>query len=372
MKKMFRHSLCTLFIFYSVNVTAQNATNAQSKNYLDLSWKEVATKMPDEWYASSEAKMAADSVLKYQVEIGGWPKNNTFHKGVDQVEMARIKSSGIGATFDNSATTTEMMFLCKVYAKQKDERYRIAFEKALNYMLKAQYSNGGWPQFYPFREGNSVSYASHITYNDNAMVNVMQLLKDVAEGKPLYAVMQLSEDLKAKAKNAFDKGVDCILKTQIKVNGKPTVWCAQHDEFTLLPANARAYELASFSGQESAAIAQLLMEINNPSKEIIAAVQGAVIWFEVNKITGISVENRPGADGKKNMVVLENAAAAPVWARFYDLETSKPFFCDRDGIKKATLAEIGDNRRNGYSWYTSAPEKLLKKFPEWKKKWSVN
>ena len=27
---------------------------------------------------------------------------------------------------------------------------------------------------------------------------------------------------------------------------------------------------------------------------------------------------------------------------------------------------MGHNRRNGYSWYTTAPEKLLKKYPEWK------
>ncbi len=32
-----------------------------------------------------------------------------------------------------------------------------------------------------------------------------------------------------KANQAFDKGIDCILQTQILVEGKPSVWCAQHD-----------------------------------------------------------------------------------------------------------------------------------------------
>ena len=31
----------------------------------------------------------------------------------------------------------------------------------------------------------------------------------------------------------------------------------------------------------------------------------------------------------------KDSTALAQWARFYDLETGKPFFCDRDGIKKA-------------------------------------
>ena len=52
-----------------------------------------------------------------------------------------------------------------------------------------------------------------------------------------------------------------------------------------------------------------------------------------------------------------------------NLEDNTPFFCDRDGIKKATLAEIGAERRNGYAWYTNQPKEVLKKYPKWKKKY---
>ena len=95
--------------------------------------------------------------------------------------------------------------------------------------------------------------------------------------------MQISEEMRLRAKEAFDKGIECILRTQIIVDGQPTVWCAQHDEFTLAPANARSYELASFSGTESVGITMLLMDIENPSKKIIGAVNGAIAWFESNK-----------------------------------------------------------------------------------------
>jgi pectinesterase len=114
------------------------------------------------------------------------------------------------------------------------------------------------------------------------------------------------------------------------------------------------------------------MNIDNPSTKIIEAVNGAVKWFEKNKIEGIKIEQENDPEGKKNRIVVEDKNASPLWARFYDLETSKPFFCSRDGIQKNSLADISYERRNGYSWYTNSPEQVLKRYPEWKKKWILN
>lgn len=366
-------SISSFIIFLTIPllVNAQNGNQDNPKSYLDLNWKQVATRMPEDWYGSVEAKMVADSVLKYQTEIGGWPKNSGFHKGVNAEEMTRIKSSGIGATFDNGATLTEMMFLTKIYSKIKDERYRESFFKALNYIYIAQYPNGGWPQFFPYRPSKSVAYSSHITYNDNAMVNVMLFLRDIVNENERYIPMRISDELRNKAKVSFDKGIECILNTQIHVDGKPTVWCAQHDEHTLAPANARAYELASFSGAESVGITLLLMDIENPSKEIINAVNGSVKWFKNHKLEGIILRAITNNDGEKDFEVVEDKTAPSIWARFYDLETGKPYFCDRDGIKLNTFAELSYNRRNGYDWYTYAPEKLLKNYQEWAHKWNI-
>jgi PelA/Pel-15E family pectate lyase len=198
-------------------------------------------------------------------------------------------------------------------------------------------------------------------------VNTMRFLKEIYSDDIAFSAMDLQKDVKQKAQKAFDKGVDCILKTQIVVNGKPTVWCAQHDEVTLAPANARSYELASFSGAESVGIVLLLMELNRPSKEIIASVEGAVKWFETHKIEGIRLNSFVNKDGLKDLEVVKDESAPTLWARFYDLETEKPYFCDRDGIKKESFAEMGHNRRNGYDWYIDAPEKLIQKYPGWKK-----
>jgi len=55
-----------------------------------------------------------------------------------------------------------------------------------------------------------------------------------------------------------------------------------------------------------------------------------------------------------------------------ELENNRSFFCDREGIKKYSLMEIGQERRNGYGWYSEAPQKVLDTYPAWKHKWSVN
>jgi len=233
----------------------------------------------------------------------------------------------------------------------------------MNYIFISQYKNGGWPQYYPLRSG----YYCRITYNDDAMVNILKFLDEIISDNEEFTALQISKENKLKAQEAFKKGLDCIVKTQIIVDNKPTVWCAQHDEITLAPAKARSYELPSFSGSESVGITLLLMSIENPSEDIIAAVNGAVQWFESNKIEGIKLERETDKNGKKNRIVVEDASASPLWGRFHDLETSKPFFCSRDGIKKNSMAEISHERRNGYSWYTSSPERVLKEYPEWEK-----
>lgn len=334
-----------------------------------MQWKAVATKMPKEWYASEQAAQVARQVIHCQTPKGGWPKNMPFHKPIDEEKIKQIQTTGIGGNFDNRATTTEMRFLAKIYAHQKNEAYKKAFLKAMDYIFEAQYDNGGWPQFYPVRP--NVRYSAHITYNDNAMVNVMLLLRDVYQNKGDMARLALSDTLRERAKQAFDKGVECIINTQIKVNGKPTVWCAQHDEMTLEPASARAYELASYSGDESMSILMLLMQINNPSSQVINAVRCGAEWMKNHAIKNMRVERYTEKNGQKN-VRLVKAPGHDIWARFYDLTTEKPFVCDRDGVKKASLQEIGGERRCGYSWYVEEPAKMLERYEQWERQLAKN
>lgn len=332
----------------------------------ELSWKKVATSMPAAWYGSEESVKVAENILLYQRNVGGWPKNIEKHKQLSEQDKSRIlkEKTSPDAIFDNSATTTEMRFLAKMYSKTKNQLYKVSFNRGLQFILDAQYDNGGWPMFYPLKEG----YYTHITFNDDAIVNILRLLKDITEKKPDLNTITEKEKIPF-AEKALDKGINIILKTQIIVDGKQTVWCAQHDEKTLLPSKARSYELPSFSGGESAGIIVFLMEIPDPGPKIIASVTSAVEWLEAHRLKNIKWESFTNKDGLSDRRIINDPAAGDMWARFYDLETGKPFFCDRDGIKKNSIEEIGHERRNGYSWYTDAPQEVLDIYPDWKEKW---
>jgi pectinesterase len=204
------------------------------------------------------------------------------------------------------------------------------------------------------------------------MVNILNVLEEI-KNETNYFSIKPTVEVVAKANIAFKKGIDCIINTQYKQHGVLTGWCAQHDEKTLMPTKARAYELPSLSGAESAKIVLLLMTIENPSPEIINAVNSAYSWFEKVKITGLREDRVYNENGKvidKIMVPDENAA--PIWARFMELEDNKPFFCDRDGVKKYSITEISAERRNGYGWYTDKPKEVLKKYARWAEKYSPN
>lgn len=360
MKKMILFALPLVWI---ASATAQIRSDYREK---EMSWTRTAKRIDDRFFYlyTDEAKRIADNLVLYQLESGAWQKNVYFPAEItaeQKKEISANKKHVEWGTIDNGSTTTEIIYLSKMYNVVRDEKYKKAALKGIEYLLEAQYENGGWPQFYP----NAKGYARHITYNDNAMVNVMRVLQDIFEYDPLYWYVPTS--LREKAKTAFDKGVQCILATQVVQDGKPTVWCAQHDFETLAPAKARAYELPSLSGQESDNIVLLLMDIPNPSPEIVAAVENAIAWFEKSKIEGIRLEYYRNDEGKRDYRVVACEKCPVLWARFYELDTNRPFFCDRDGIKKYDVSQIGHERRTGYSWYNNDGRSVLTRYKMWKR-----
>lgn len=319
-------------------------------------------KKPDAWYAGEEAAKKAANVLSHQSESGGWARN------ADTVTAPFSgKRKEIQGTFDNGATTDELRFLARMYSATRDERYRKAFTKGFDHILKAQYPNGGWPQYYPPPKD---SYNRYITFNDDAMVRLMLFLRETYE-EPRYGFLDKSR--RDAARTAFDRGIQCILRCQVKVNGKLTVWCAQHDEKDFSPRPARNFEPVSLSGSESARIVHLLMSLPNPSPEVIRSVDAAVKWFETVQLRGVRVvvrKDEKSPTGKDRFLVKE-PGAKPMWARFYEIGTNRPIYCDRDKVKKYNLSEIGHERRNGYAWLGYWGESLLgKEYPTWKQRLS--
>jgi len=322
------------FLVFLILLCDASGFAADARSYL---------KRAPEWFTTEEAARIGTNILSWQAPKGGWPKNG------DTVSAICTDTNGLRGTFDNGATTGELRFLGKLYNAGHAELFKTAFHKQFVYILETQYTNGGWPQSKPAYN----NYGHYITYNDNAFLHLAELVRDVAKSSDFNFV---ETDLRGMAAVAFERAIQCLLRTQVKVERELTVWCAQHDEKTLEPRPARTFELVSLSGAESAGLLLLLMGLENPTPEIRRAIEGGVRWFEKAKITGLR-EIRENGDKR----MIKDASAPPLWARFYEIGTNRPIFAGRDGVKRYALEEIEAERRNGYAWYGTWGSEVLKR-----------
>ncbi|MCI3938959.1 pectate lyase [Chryseobacterium aahli] len=309
----------------------------------------------------------AEKMMMYQLPNGGWGKHNSDKKNVDytvKIDSKLLKiikaNDNDLATIDNNATSKEINGLIKAYSTTKNPAYLKSAEKGIEYLLSMQYENGGFPQYFP----NKSIYRKQVTYNDNAMINVMTILYNISEGKEGFDVV--NSQLKDKSKVALQKGIACILKTQVLQNGKLSIWADQYNEITLVPEKARAFEPMSLATGESVNIVKFLM-MQPVTPEIEKSIRSAIQWFKESKIDGYTYN--VSRESEKAIRTLSKKEGSAVWARFYDIPTNKPVFGDRDGSVKFNYEDVSEERRMGYSWYNEAGTKLIEnEFPKWLKR----
>jgi PelA/Pel-15E family pectate lyase len=327
------------------------------------------------FYRSAEARAVADNIVSFQTPAGGWGKNQNrsgppraLGEGWAIVEhlpayaAGDIQAADAGwayvGTIDNGATTTELRFLARVQGQHPGsdgEPYRAAFLKGVRYLLAAQYPNGGWPQVYPLQGG----YHDAITYNDNAVVEVTRLLKEVGAGAAPYGFVP--REIARAAGAAADKALAVLLRSQIVVDGQRTIWAQQHDALTLAPVGARAFEPIALSTAESAGILRFLMEQPEPSPAVITAVESGVAWLTQHGLRDVEWS-------RSEARLISKPSAGPIWARLYDVRTFTPVFGDRDHKIHDDVGEISLERRRGYSWFNSAPAGAIARFEKWKQR----
>lgn len=310
----------------------------------------------------------ADNMLLLQTASGGWSKHYRDSK-VDYTrnfdaaarEALRVPGRHDDATIDNKATTSEIAYLAQIHARTGNPAYLAAAGRGVAYLLKAQYPNGGWPQYYPDRS----LYRQQVTLNDDAMVRVIALLQDIAEGRDGMSALQ--PQYGARAADAARRGIDALLALQVKIDGQPTIWAAQYDADSLQPAKARAYELPALAVSESVGVVRLLMRQSAPDACIVAAVEAAAAWLQAHRLHDLALERvaAPGEETGKDVRVVAKRGAS-LWARFHDLQAQQPLFVDRDS-RPVTFAQLPNERRVGYAWYGTWPEVLLEKdLPRWR------
>jgi len=235
--------------------------------------------------------------------------------------------------------------------------YRASFMRGLDYLFAAQYPNGGWPQVWPLQGG----YHDAVTFNDGAILEVLALLRGVSEAQDEFAFVP--EKIRAQAAASLKRGMECLLAAQIISNQHRTIWCQQYDALTLQPTSARNYEMPSQASGESAGIMLFLMQLPDPSPEVVAAVHDAAAWFEKTKLMNVAFKST-GSDGRHLVATPGNG---PIWARYYEIGDDKPIFGDRDKSIHDTVDEISKERRKGYSWYTDTAKRALQHYVRWSK-----
>lgn len=310
----------------------------------------VADSMTPAWFATPAARRVADIVLSFQAPNGGWSKHvdlTLYDRAPGESYFAESADWEWIATIDNDQTTSEIRFLALADSARPDQRFERAIGRGINYLLEMQYPNGCFPQVYPL-EG---SYHDAATFNDNASVNAIVLLRDVSAGWYSSA----TTEQRTRAARAVDLGLDCILSAQVHVDGALAAWGQQHDPLTLAPTSARSYELTSLASLETAGIVDLLMSIQSPSDRVVRAVYAATDWLAKSPIHGFSYANYQ---------LTPSAGAPPLWGRLYELGTNRVIMANRDGVKQYDWNQLTD-RRSGYQWYTVTPAATLARFAVW-------
>ena len=338
--------------------------------------KGIALDRPAAWYGQAEGRRIADIIISFQTPAGGWSKNldmTLSNRAPGEPFAAGNLSNFIAprdndlpqdthwnyvGTFDNDATITQLRFLAKTVAAagaESNAAYRAAFLRGLDYIFAAQYPNGGWPQVWPLEGG----YHDAITFNDGAMLNLLTLLRDVAEGTNEFTFVRAKT--RAKAGASFQRGLDCLLACQIVTDGRRSVWCQQHDMLTLQPASARNYEMPSETSGESAQIVLFLMQLPQPGSNVVAAVRAAAAWFDATKLNDVAFK----AGGEDGRMLVPAPGNGPIWSRYYEVGTDRPIFGDRDKSIHDNVNEISRERRQGYSWFNDNPKRVLEHFRRW-------
>lgn len=315
------------------------------------------------FWSTPEAARIADIVVSFQTPAGGWNKNTNLTTAPRRPGERSGSEAGYVGTIDNDATISHLRFLAKTLSAAapshpRHAAWQASFVGGIDYLLTAQYPNGGWPQVFPLEGG----YHDAITFNDGAIVNVLTLLSAVAAGRDEFAFVSTAQRTRAAA--AVDRGLDCILRSQIVVDGRRTAWCQQVDLLTLAPVGARNYEMPSQSSGESAGIVLFLMALPHPSPAVVTAVHAAAAWFQKTPLRDVAYKFSPDGTGRQ---LLASPGAGPIWPRYSEIGTDRPLFGDRDLTIHDDVSAISVERRNGYAWFGDSPKRTLDHYTKWAK-----
>jgi len=260
------------------------------------------------------AKEAADILREGQLANGGWwyeirldakgPAEYYYLKDRGDHEKADLFCT---ATLDDRATQGAIDYLMKIAAETKDRAYHESARQGLDFLLAAQYPQGGWPQHSP---AESTGYHQYLTLNDRAGTDAMRTL---LRGYHQY------ED--SRYLTAVQRAANWLIKAQLP---EPHRGWAQQYTLEGEPATARWFEPPACCSAVTSDVIQILIEVylETGDERYLKPIPDAMAWLEKSQL-------EPG-----------------VWARFYEIGTNRPIYVNNN--REVVYEQV--DLRPGYSW----------------------
>ena len=252
------------------------------------------------------------------------------------------------ATLDDNVTQAATRVLMRVDRELgfKDAQIHEAARFALDSLVRAQYANGAWPQRYtrfpdpaqgPPRRASypeswprtwpAGSYSEHYTFNDNSIVDVIDVMLEAARiyDEPRYLA-------------SAGKGGEFMLLAQMP---EPQPGWAQQYTHEMHPAWARQFEPPSITGGESQAVmrALLLLYRETGDRRYLEPLPRALAYYQRSLL--------PPTDSPSEARRRACPGDAPCAARFYELKTNRPLYITKG--TRVTAEGQGTRTVDGYA-----------------------
>jgi hypothetical protein len=253
---------------------------------------------------------AARALAWGQRTVGGWDHRvDVAH--LDKTSKKAIRREG-HCTFDDNITQGALSFLMSMDAILDEPWLTEAIELGLEFMMKSQFENGAWPQWYPLRGG----YHDYYTFNDNT---INDCIKVMLKAHRIYGKNEYLQTAR--------HGGNFIILSQLP---QPQSGWAQQYSHDLKPAWARSFEPPGVCSAATIRNIQTLVDLYLYTKDdrYLEPIPLAFEWLDNSKI----------GDNQ--------------WARLYEEGTNRPVYGDReDGNRLHYVYEnISERERTSYGW----------------------
>ena len=327
------------------------------------------------WYGSPNSLNIAANLLVTQRFDGGFPRgigqggNETWGSGnMGDWTQAQLNNNwnsrnALDAYFGRGITTEEVRFLLMMYEATGIARFGEAALMGLDTIFNTQYRAGdvinlgaaaggvvtltatcagvgGWPYYITRRE----AHRGGASFSDRSVIWILRLMQDIEAGQFSRLNNHTDYDRIARATEAFDSGIESILRIQIPSSAfadgqeRLTAWSLHHyPHNTGAPMWAREFEPPSISGREGGDVAAFLMGLDAARIQAVGpgvwertqnAIHSAAFFFNYAELFGYAHSTRSTPAGA-DRILEAIPGGSSLWARFISVETFDTLFFDR-------------------------------------------